>query len=124
LYKQQVSFSSAPPPYKLKVHVSTLKQLRTVNVRETGTVEYVINKCGEHFQHYFASNCLKVFKDGVDLATLHLQSTLADLDINEDALLRVEADTSNNNITSGALSFTVKDLIGRQIPITNAYSHW
>jgi hypothetical protein len=109
LYKQQVSFSSAPPPYKLRVHVPTLKQLRTINVRETDTVEYVINECGEHFQHYFASNSLKVFKNGVDLATQHQQSTLADLDIIEDALLRVEADTSNNNITSSALSFTVKD---------------
>jgi hypothetical protein len=95
----------------------------SVAVRETDTLAVLINRCGGCLQHYFATNSLKVFKNGVDLATLDQQSTLADLDINETTELIVE-DISNDNCTGRLLNFLVITMTGKSIPITIAYSHW
>jgi hypothetical protein len=89
------------------VTVSMHPKLRRVQVCETDTIASLRDRCSTNFRHYFAKNSLRVFRNGVDLATLNQQSTLADVDIDETTELRVEADTSNN-ITSTALSLLVK----------------
>ena len=100
------------------------ERLHFLSVRETDNVAFLINTCRYSYQHYFANNSLKVFSNGVDLSTLNQRAKLADVDIRSTTTLHAEADTSSNNITSSALSLTVKQLGRADIPITNAYSHW
>jgi hypothetical protein len=107
--------------FNLSVNVN--QKLCTVGARETDTVAALINRCGEYFQHYFASNSLRILRDGIDLATLDHQAILANVDINETTELHAEADTSSNS-NSSLLQFHVKTLYGKLIPITIAYKHW
>jgi hypothetical protein len=119
---KQISFVSEAPTFK--VQIEAIQKRGGIAVRETDTVAFLIYKCCIFYQRYAASYNLKVYKNGIDLATLDQQSTLADVDINETTKLHAEADAGNTIDISNLVSFYVKDLTGRDIPFTHAQNYW
>jgi hypothetical protein len=97
-------------------------KLRTVEVRETDPVVYLIRTCEAKFKHYFANNALRVLHNGIDLATCNKMSTLADLDINKNTELHVEAHTGDNN--NKGITIYVKTLTGKTLTLLDVHSHW
>jgi hypothetical protein len=99
------------------------KKLRTITVHTTDTIASLVSTCSDKFLHYFASNTLRVLSNGVDLATYDQECTLANVNIYESTKLTIGNGSGNGSISS-VLNFSVKTLTGKEIAITNAYSHW
>jgi hypothetical protein len=119
---KQISFVSQAPTFT--VQIDAIQKRGGIEVRETDTVAFLFYKCCVFYRRYAASCDLKVYKNGVDLATLDQESTLADVDINGTTKLHAKADAGNTIDIRCPVSFSVKDLIGREIPFTHAQSYW
>eukprot|EP00953_Heterococcus_sp_UTEX-ZZ885_P026503 14304-Heterococcus_DN1.PRE.2 len=89
----QISFVSQAPTFT--VQIEAIQKHGGIEVRETDTVAFLFYKCCVFYRRYAASCDLKVYKNGVDLATLDQESTLADVDINGTTKLHAEADAGN-----------------------------
>jgi Ubiquitin family len=107
--------------FTLQVNVNN--KLYTIEVRETDTVASLINTCEARFKDNFLNKCPRVLHNGVDLATLDQDATLADLNINEHTQLHVEAQTSSTN-NSNVFNINVKTLTGKQFTINDVNSNW
>jgi hypothetical protein len=97
-------------------------KLRTVRVHPADAVEWFISICNAELKHYLDCNSVRVLHNGVDLAAVDHDATLADLNINETTQLCVEAHGNYNNSTM--LNITVKTLTGNTYTFNDVYSSW
>jgi hypothetical protein len=102
------------PLFRIRVYCNN--GLLTYSVREDYTVAFLIDICRTRIAHGYATNSIRVMKDGVDLATLKQSTVIADVDIDETTVLSIEArtghDSSSFDISIGALDdemFTIPD---------------
>eukprot|EP00953_Heterococcus_sp_UTEX-ZZ885_P026500 14303-Heterococcus_DN1.PRE.2 len=87
------NFVSQAPTFT--VQIDAIQKRGGIEVCETDTVAFLFYKCCVFYRRYAASCDLKVYKNGVDLATLDQELTLADVDINGTTKLHAKADAGN-----------------------------